>query len=230
MKPYTVCGFYDETNQIFCHHVIANDDQQAAVVVATEYDDAVFTNIINGHLSESGGGIAFPGETLVDAGTVLCQPDVFGVLGHGAFDETDTRGDSESTPNGILRYQPLYNLACKLKDLWSVESELLSSDIDCLVELCRSVTPRDLIIFSGLLVIIEYLNGNDEWEESTLRQFPELIMTELDEGEKVYRYHGTHEQWEVYSIAPSGTINWAANVISEDIAKSLITSLNANKV
>ncbi len=63
------------------------------------------------------------------------------------------------------------------------------------MQLCRSVTPRDTNLYSGHLVIIEYLNNNDKWEESVIRRFPEAIMKELDEGEKVYRYHSAHEQW-----------------------------------
>lgn len=76
MKPFTVIGFYNETHQIFNHHVQANNTEHAFFVVAQEHPDAVFTAAIAGYLYEDN-GIGFPGESCVDAETVLDQPEIF---------------------------------------------------------------------------------------------------------------------------------------------------------
>lgn len=74
---FSVIGYYGSTGQIFCHHVDAKDGSHAFAVVATEYDDAEFVVALPGHLVE-GNQVIYPGESVVDATTVLDQPEVFG--------------------------------------------------------------------------------------------------------------------------------------------------------
>lgn len=78
MKDFTVIGFYEETSQIFCHHVSAPSAQKAFFQVATDFPDATLTAALDGHLTE-GNGIEFPGESLVEAETIIDQPEVFNV-------------------------------------------------------------------------------------------------------------------------------------------------------
>ncbi len=228
MQQYTVCGYYDESGQIFCHHVYALNDCQATVAVATDHDDAVFTNIISGHVSE-GDGIFFPGDSVVDASTVLCQPDVFGEIGNAVIDHGEASHVEDLSDEGVLRYQALYKLACDLRELWLTESVLLKTDIDQLVGLCNKVTPTDLIRYTGIMVIIEYVIKYSVLDDSIVRQFPETVIDELDGGDKVYRYHNLHGKWEVFSILPSGSIVWAAHVESKGMAEGLVKMLNAQK-
>lgn len=79
MEKYTVIGFYEETHQIFCHHVEARNSQHAFYVVATDFPEANFIVAIKGHLTEGRDDIEFPGTSTVDAATVLEQSDVFNV-------------------------------------------------------------------------------------------------------------------------------------------------------
>jgi len=77
MNKYTVIGFYEETGQIFSHHVEANSSQHAFYVVAKEFPGANFVSALKGYLTEDQDSIEFPGESLVDAETVLSQEHVF---------------------------------------------------------------------------------------------------------------------------------------------------------
>jgi len=55
MKNFTVIGFYEESHQIFIHHVKALDDHKC-----------------------EGVDIEYPGESSVNSETVISQPEVFG--------------------------------------------------------------------------------------------------------------------------------------------------------
>lgn len=76
-KPFTVIGFYESNGQIFSHHVQANCAMGAFAVVASMDVDAMPLVALDGHQQE-GKGVEFVGEGLVDAQTILEQPDVFG--------------------------------------------------------------------------------------------------------------------------------------------------------
>ena len=77
--PFTVVGFYDETREIFYHHVMADTPLNAfAVAAARCADGAEMVVALPGHLSEGKELITFPGEELVDADTVLDHSEVFG--------------------------------------------------------------------------------------------------------------------------------------------------------
>lgn len=76
MEKYTVIGFYEDNGQIFSHFVSARNSQHAFFVVAEEHPTATFVSAIKGHVFE-GQGIEFAGESLVDADTVVSQPEVF---------------------------------------------------------------------------------------------------------------------------------------------------------
>ena len=83
MKPFTVIGYYESNGQIFVRHVVADYASQSftAASVQLEEDaldpgDVVFVIALEGHLHE-GAELFFPGEGLVDAATVLDQPEVF---------------------------------------------------------------------------------------------------------------------------------------------------------
>lgn len=76
MNKFTVIGYYEESGQIFAHHVEANNSQHAFYVVAQEFPDACFVVAIKGHQCEEQ-SLTFPGEGVVDAETVLEQEDVF---------------------------------------------------------------------------------------------------------------------------------------------------------
>jgi len=86
MHNYTVMGFYEESQQIFSHHVAAEDSSEAFAVVSQSHADAVFVAVLDGHLKE-GKGIEFPGSALVDAETVIAQPNVFGLGNPKPFSE-----------------------------------------------------------------------------------------------------------------------------------------------
>ena len=76
MQEYTVVGFYENNGQIFSHLVSARNSQHAFFVVAKEHPTATFVSAIKGRVVE-GQGIEFAGDSLVDADTVVSQPEVF---------------------------------------------------------------------------------------------------------------------------------------------------------
>lgn len=78
MKQFTVIAFYEESGQSVCEHVEANNGIHAFWVLAQENPDLTMVVAVPGHLTEGCGDLVFPGEGVVDASTVLEQPDVFG--------------------------------------------------------------------------------------------------------------------------------------------------------
>lgn len=76
MNQYTVIGYYEENGQTFSHHVDATSPQNAFFKVAQEHSSACLIATLDGHLEE-GKDITFAGESVVDAETILSQPDVF---------------------------------------------------------------------------------------------------------------------------------------------------------
>jgi hypothetical protein len=76
MNKFTVIGFYEETGQIFSHHIEANNSSHAFYVVAQEHESANLVTVIDGHLNE-GQGIEFAGDRFVDSETICAQPEVF---------------------------------------------------------------------------------------------------------------------------------------------------------
>lgn len=79
-KPFTVIGFYADNFQIFCHHVMADDNSNAFAVASADHSDVElqFVVALPGHQFEGDDTLGFPGECLVNSDTVLEQPDVFG--------------------------------------------------------------------------------------------------------------------------------------------------------
>jgi len=76
-EPFTVIAFVEDTGQIVAHHVVA-DDASNAFQLAAEIDPTItFVAALPGHQREDK-ELFFPGEGLVDAETVLDQPEVFG--------------------------------------------------------------------------------------------------------------------------------------------------------
>lgn len=77
LLEFTVLGYVEETGSIFCEHVEALDDLSAFQAAAKDNEHITFVAVLPGHLNE-GAGINFPGTGVVDATTVLEQPEVFG--------------------------------------------------------------------------------------------------------------------------------------------------------
>jgi len=88
MKKFTVIGYYEETGEIFSHHVEAKNSQYAFFVTAEEHESAQFIVALEGHQME-GRHVEFPGAGVVDAETVLDQPEV--------FDSDEEEVDSDTT-------------------------------------------------------------------------------------------------------------------------------------
>jgi hypothetical protein len=77
MNNYTVIGYYASNNQIFAHAVNSDTQMGAFSVVASQYSDAVMVCVLEGDIHE-GESLGFPGDGIVDAETILEQPEVFG--------------------------------------------------------------------------------------------------------------------------------------------------------
>lgn len=76
MKQFSVIGYYEENGQTFLDHVDATNGRVAMSVCASDRPDSTIVCALEGHVSE-GAGIDFAGEGVVDAETILEQPDVF---------------------------------------------------------------------------------------------------------------------------------------------------------
>lgn len=76
LENYSVFGFYEESGQSFLDHVQANNEHDAMRVSAESRPDATYLCAMAGLLRERA-GVAFAGEGVVDAQTILEQSDVF---------------------------------------------------------------------------------------------------------------------------------------------------------
>lgn len=77
-KPFTVIGYFESNGQSVSHHVEANNGIHAFFVLAQKEPCMTMVAALPGHLTEGAGDIVFPGEGVVDAETILEQPEVFG--------------------------------------------------------------------------------------------------------------------------------------------------------
>lgn len=76
LDNFSVFGFYEESGQSFLDHVQAMNEFDAMRVSAESRPDATYLCAMAGLLRESA-GVAFAGEGVVDAQTILEQSDVF---------------------------------------------------------------------------------------------------------------------------------------------------------
>lgn len=78
MSNWTVIGYFENNGQSVLHHVEADNGMQAFFALAQDEPELTMVAALPGHLTEAEGDVIFPGEGVVDAATVLGQPDVFG--------------------------------------------------------------------------------------------------------------------------------------------------------
>jgi hypothetical protein len=76
---FTVIGHNEYSRELFVEHVVARDGLNAFAVAAARQPDAEFSVAIAGTLTDENSQIMLPGEGLVCTGTIVTQPDVFGV-------------------------------------------------------------------------------------------------------------------------------------------------------
>lgn len=103
MQKFTVVAFIEDTGQIVCHHVHARDALNAFAAATSLDMTMTMVAALPGWLHE-GEGVTFPGEGLVDAQTVLDQPEVFGAVPTAhALDFTDeAAGDSAPVARVVI--------------------------------------------------------------------------------------------------------------------------------
>jgi|TARA_R100001039_G_C1848046_1_gene108151 hypothetical protein len=74
--PYTVIAFVEESGVVVAHQVTAENGLSAFAEAALIDPDLTMVVALEGW-KEEGVGLTLPGDGLVDAETVLDQPDVF---------------------------------------------------------------------------------------------------------------------------------------------------------
>lgn len=84
LKPFTVIGYNEDNGQSVCEHVMANNGIHAFWVAAQAKPTLTMVVSMSGHLTEGAGEVIFPGEGVVDAATILDQPEVFGPDEYGS--------------------------------------------------------------------------------------------------------------------------------------------------
>ncbi|HCF4079413.1 hypothetical protein [Pseudomonas aeruginosa] len=77
MKKFTVIATNESTGQVVAHHVYGDSSLNAFAAAAAIDPDLTMVVALPGWQSE-GEGMFFPGSAVVDAATVLDQPEVFG--------------------------------------------------------------------------------------------------------------------------------------------------------
>ena len=76
MSQFSVVGFNEESGKTFLEYVDATNFMDAMRVAAQSNPNDIIVCAVPGHVEE-GVGIAFAGEGVVDAGSILEQDDVF---------------------------------------------------------------------------------------------------------------------------------------------------------
>lgn len=102
MNEYTVIGYYEESGQIFSHHVKASSPYQAFYVTAQSNSEAVFITVLTGHLKEGIDAIEFAGESVVSAETVLSQPEVFNCTGNESDNDAQAKAKGAAQDVSLL--------------------------------------------------------------------------------------------------------------------------------
>lgn len=78
MQRFTVIGYFAHNGQTVCRHVQATEGLHAFAEVAQQNPGLTLVVALPGHLTEAAGELTFPGEGVVEAETILAQPEVFG--------------------------------------------------------------------------------------------------------------------------------------------------------
>ena len=118
MKLFTVVGYFVESGQTVCHHVMAKNGIHAFCVLAQDEPLLMMVVAMPGHLTEGAGDLVFPGGGVVDAATILEQPEVFGP---GKEEESP-----KDVPDPLVQVHPLgkpgeweeWHISQNLTDRW----------------------------------------------------------------------------------------------------------------
>ena len=125
--------------------------------------------------------------------------------------------------------QSLFNLAVDLNSNWSENEHINWSDAEMLVQECKkhfaSLQAHQLTATTTIADILTYTAANDEWDSGVVANWPDGIIAELENIDKVYGYRSDGECWEVFGESPSGE-DWVGTVDTEAVAKLLVTGLN----
>ena len=121
-------------------------------------------------------------------------------------------------------YETLYNIAESINTSWSEREAVDWSEAEQLVSLCREID--NIKELPGISSIVEYADANNEWDSGVVAEWPDIIISELSEGDKTYSYRASGESWEVFGTFPSGNEDWIATVETETIASNLVKMMN----
>lgn len=90
---FTVIGFREESGQIWCGHVKALCKSSAFAAAAAEESTMTFVACLIG-LHHEADLLGFPGEGVVDAETILIQPEVFGCSDRASDDDSQEESNA----------------------------------------------------------------------------------------------------------------------------------------
>lgn len=74
--------------------------------------------------------------------------------------------------------------------------------------------------------IVQYATATRVWDQSDVAQWPSVVMDELSNSDKQYRYRPDGEHWEVFGVYASGEEDWVATVSTQSVAERLIRALD----
>lgn len=93
LLDFTVIGFREESGQIWCGHVKALCKSSAFAAAAAEESTMTFVACLIG-LHHEADLLGFPGEGVVDAETILIQPEVFGCSDRASDDDSQEESNA----------------------------------------------------------------------------------------------------------------------------------------
>lgn len=123
-----------------------------------------------------------------------------------------------------MPYPNLYRFAETLAEQWldpdSVDFEKANDLVSDIVNIPQ--TDRT----EAMERILQYATATSVWDQSDVAQWPSVVMDELSNSDKQYRYRPDGEHWEMFGVYASGEEDWVATVSTQSVAERLIRALD----
>jgi len=120
-------------------------------------------------------------------------------------------------------YEALYDYALALQSRWQANTGIAIAEYMPLAAMCAEIT--DTTDLPDIAALVHYANHVDDWNAKVVCQWPNQVITELEDSDKQYTYRAKGDDWEVYGVHLSGQEDWAGTVSTETLALGLVSIL-----
>lgn len=120
-------------------------------------------------------------------------------------------------------YPELFGFAEEVEANWENNESVDWQEAEDLVTMLERMPQEDR---GELQFILDYAEANDDWDSGVVAEWPSIISSYLDVGDKIYSYRPHGENWEVIGTQPSGNEDWVGTVSTETAAQGFVAFLS----